>query len=140
MIYMKYLIIGLGEFGRTLAEELTENSNEVIGIDINEHKVNMIKDRISVSYILDATDPAALSQLPLKEMDCAIVAIGQSLDSSLRCVAALKENKLPRIYARAVDKAHMSILKAMDIQHIFIPEIYAAREYAHNIDSPESLL
>lgn len=30
---MKYLIIGLGNFGRTLAEELTDNDNEVIGIE-----------------------------------------------------------------------------------------------------------
>lgn len=35
---MKYLIIGLGNFGRTLAEELTDNDNEVIGIDNDEMK------------------------------------------------------------------------------------------------------
>lgn len=43
---MKYLIIGLGNFGRTLAEELTDNDNEVIGIDNDERVVEEIKDRI----------------------------------------------------------------------------------------------
>ena len=129
---MKYLIIGLGEFGRTLALELTDKLNDVIGIDSNEHRVNYIKDRISLTYIMDATEPLALAELPLKEVDCAIVAIGQSMDSSLRTVAALKENGVANIYARAIDDTHLSILKAMNIQKIFIPEKYAAQMYVKN--------
>lgn len=129
---MKYLIIGLGEFGSTLALELTDKLNDVIGIDSNEHRVNYIKDRISLTYIMDATEPLALAELPLKEVDCAIVAIGQSMDSSLRTVAALKENGVANIYARAIDDTHLSILKAMNIQKIFIPEKYAAQMYVKN--------
>ncbi len=129
---MKYLIIGLGEFGRTLALELTDKLNDVIGIDSNEHRVNYIKDRISLTYIMDATEPLALAELPLKEVDCAIVAIGQSMDASLRTVAALKENGVANIYARAIDDTHLSILKAMNIQKIFIPEKYAAQMYVKN--------
>ena len=129
---MKYLIIGLGEFGRTLALELTDKLNDVIGIDSNEHRVNYIKDRISLTYIMDATEPLALAELPLKEVDCAIVAIGQSMDASLRTVAALKEDGVANIYARAIDDTHLSILKAMNIQKIFIPEKYAAQMYVKN--------
>ena len=129
---MKYLIIGLGEFGRTLALELTDKLNAVIGIASNEHRVNYIQDRISLTYIMDATGPLALAELPLKEVDCAIVAIGQSMDSSLRTVAALKENGVANIYARAIDDTHLSILKAMNIQKIFIPEKYAAQMYVKN--------
>ena len=114
---MKCLIIGLGNFGRTLAVELSDNGHDVIGIDKSEHCVDMVKDRISVSYIMDATEGLSLKSLPLNEIDCAIVAIGQSMDSSLRTVAALKELSVKNIYARALDDTHMSILKAMDIKN-----------------------
>lgn len=130
---MKCLIIGLGNFGRTLAVELSDNGHEVIGIDKNEHCVEMVKDRISVSYIMDATEGLSLKSLPLNEIDCAIVAIGQSMDFSLRTVAALKELSVKNIYARALDDTHMSILKAMDIKKIYIPESYAAKIYAQKI-------
>ena len=93
----------------------------------------MVKDRISVSYIMDATEGLSLKSLPLNEIDCAIVAIGQSMDSSLRTVAALKELSVKNIYARALDDTHMSILKAMDIKKIYIPESYAAKIYAQKI-------
>ncbi len=127
---MKYLIIGLGNFGKTLAEELTEQGHDVIGIDINEHRVEDIKDSISVAYIIDATERMALKMLPLDEIDAAVVAIGHSMDSSLRAVSALKEFEVKKIYARAIDVTHMYILKAMNIKKIFIPESYAARVFA----------
>ncbi|HJH60356.1 MAG TPA: NAD-binding protein [Bacteroidetes bacterium] len=132
---MKYLIIGLGNFGKTLAEELIDKGHEVIGVDNNEHIVDNIKDRISLAYILDATERSSLKALPLDEIDCAIVAIGQSMDSSLRTVAALKELSVKRIYARALDETHQSILGAMNIEKIFIPECYAARIFAEKFSS-----
>ena len=88
---MKYLVVGLGSFGKTLAEALTDKGHDVIGVDSNEHRVEEIKDRISVAYIMDATERMALRELPLDEIDGAIVAIGQSMDYSLRAVAALKD-------------------------------------------------
>lgn len=127
---MKYIVIGLGNFGITLAEELTDSGHEVIGIDVNEHRVEEIKERISVAYIMDATERMALKALPLDEIDAVVVAIGQSMDASLRCVAALKELGVKNVYARALDKTHVSILSAMSIRKIFIPETYAARVFA----------
>ncbi len=135
---MKYLVIGLGNFGKTFAEELTDKGHEVIGIDIDEHRVDEIKNRISVAYIMDATELAALRVLPLDEIDCVVVAIGQSMDHSLRTVAALKELSVRRIYARALDATHESILRAMSIQKIFIPESYAARVFAHTFSEENS--
>ena len=44
---MKYLIVGLGNVGRTLAEQLTDMGHDVIGVDTNENRVDEIKDRIA---------------------------------------------------------------------------------------------
>lgn len=131
---MKYLIIGLGNFGSTLACKLTDMGHDVIGVDSCENRIEEIQEKISVSYILDATEKAALRSLPLDDIDFAIVAIGQSMDSSLRAVASLKELKVAHIYARALDQTHESILKAMNIQKIFIPETIAAGIIAERLD------
>lgn len=127
---MKYLIIGLGNVGSTLAGQLTDMGHDVIGVDTNESRIDIIKDRISMAYILDASQLGALAELPLDEVDTAIVAIGQSMDQSLRAVAALKELKIDNIYARAIDDVHRAILRAMSISCIFTPETYAARIFA----------
>lgn len=136
---MKYLVIGLGNFGSTLAEELTRKGNDVIGTDAQEQRVEEIKERISVAYIMDATDSAALQSLPLGDIDAVIVAIGQSLSASLRVVAALKKLSVKSIFVRAIDSVHLSILVAMNIEQIFIPESYAARIFADRIQKGEAL-
>lgn len=130
---MKYLVIGLGNFGKTLAEALTDKGHEVIGIDIHEPRVEEVKDRIALAYIMDASERTSLAALPLKEVDSAIVAIGQSMEASLRAVAALKELKLKRITARALDATHESILRAMSIDEIIIPESFAALAIAERM-------
>lgn len=132
---MKCLIIGLGNFGTTLATELTDQGHEVIGVDHLEQRVDDIKDNISIAYIMDTTERSALKQLPLDEIDCAIVAIGQSMGNSLRTVATLKELGVAKVYARAIDQTHQSIMRAMNIQKIFIPEQYAARIFAERLTS-----
>lgn len=136
---MKYLVIGLGHFGSTLAEELTRKGNDVIGTDAQEQRVEEIKERISVAYIMDATDSAALQSLPLGDIDAVIVAIGQSMSASLRVVAALKKLSVKSIFVRAIDSVHLSILVAMNIEQIFIPESYAARIFADRIQKGEAL-
>ena len=135
---MKYLVIGLGNFGSTLAATLTDMGHSVSGVDNNEHCIEEIKDRIDLAYIMDATERASLRSLPLDEIDCVIVAIGQSMDNSLRAVASLKELNVTNIIARALDTTHSSILRAMDINKILIPESYAARIFAEKILSNES--
>lgn len=136
---MKYLVIGLGNFGSTLAEEFTHHGDDVIGTDIMEQRVEDIKDRISVAYIMDATDHAALKTLPLSDIDAVFVTIGQSMSASLRAVAALKKLEVQNIYVRAIDSVHLSILDAMSIDKIFIPESYAARIFVNKFQKDESL-
>lgn len=132
---MKYLVIGLGNFGSTLACKLTDMGHDVIGVDCNEHRVEEIKEHISVAYIMDATEKSSLRGLPLDEIDLVVVAVGQSMDCSLRTVAALKELNMNCIYARALDSTHKSILMAMNVQKIFIPESYAAKVFADKFTS-----
>lgn len=38
-----------------------------------------------------------------------------------------------KVYARAIDATHQSILQAMQIKEIFIPEEYAARMFAQKL-------
>ena len=80
---MKYIIIGLGNYGGVLAEELSVLGHEVIGVDTNEHRVDVLKDKIATSFIIDATDEQSLSVLPLKDVVHKTVLEAFNLDSIL---------------------------------------------------------
>ena len=131
---MKYIIIGLGNYGGVLAEELSMLGNEVIGVDMNSHHVELLKDKIAASFIMDATDEEALLALPLKEVDVVIVCIGENLGASVRVVAMLKKIGTKRIMARAVDEVHKMILEAFGLDRILTPEKEAARTLVRLLD------
>ena len=131
---MKYIIIGLGNYGSVLAEELSALGHEVIGVDTNERRVDVLKDKIATSFIIDATDEQSLSVLPLKDVDVVIVAIGENFGASIRVVAFLKKNGVKHIYARAVDEVHKTVLEAFNLDSILTPEEEAARSLVQLLD------
>ncbi len=131
---MKCIIIGLGNYGGVLAEELSLLGNEVIGVDSNEQRADSLKDKLATVFIIDATDEASLSVLPLNDIDLVIVAIGENLGASIRVIALLKQKKVKHIYARAIDNVHKSILEAFNLDKILTPESDAARELVGLLD------
>lgn len=74
---MKYLVIGLGTYGRELAINLSLQGNEVIGVDHRSENIEAVKEQLMTVYELDAKDENSLKLLPLKNMDIVIVAIGE---------------------------------------------------------------
>lgn len=125
---MRYLIIGLGIYGSNLARDLTDKGHEIIGADNRKTNVDAIKDYISTVYLLDATEEASLSLLPLNNVDLVIVAIGENFGASVKVVALLKKLKVKHIYARAIDTLHESILNSFNLDRILTPEQRAAQD------------
>ena len=124
---MKYLIIGLGNYGGVLAEELTTLGHEVVGVDSEELQAERYKDKVATTYVLDVTDEMALSVLPLNSVDIVIVAIGENFGASVRIVSLLKKHNVKHVYARAVDEVHKAVLDAFSLERILTPEKDAAR-------------
>lgn len=131
---MKYIIIGLGNYGHVLAEELSALGHEVIGADISESRVDSIKDKVATAFVIDATDELSLAVLPLNSVDIVIVAIGENFGASIRVVALLKQKKVQHIYARAIDAVHRSVLEAFNLEKILTPEEDAARSLVQLLD------
>lgn len=131
---MKYIIIGLGNYGRILAEELSALGHEVIGADISENRVDIIKDKIATAFVIDATDEISLSVLPLNSVDVVIVAIGENFGASVRVVALLKQKQVKYIYARAIDAVHKAVLEAFGLEKILTPEEESARSLVQLLD------
>ena len=131
---MKCIIIGLGTYGRVLADEMSALGHEVIAADSDASRVERVKDICDAAFQIDACDELALGVLPLKKVDVVIVAIGSNLGASVRVVALLKKLGVKNIYARANDYVHKSILQAFDIEKILIPEERAARSLVRQMD------
>lgn len=126
---MKIVVIGLGYYGKSVAERLSEAGHEVICVDNRMSNIESIKDRVSAAFAFDATDMDALSSIPVKETDLCIVTIGEDLGASIRTIALLKKLGARHIFARASDPVHRSIVDAFNVDRIIMPEDDSARDF-----------
>lgn len=127
---MKYIVIGLGFFGSSLATKLTSLGHEVIGIDRRQERADELKDRVTRVMIMDCTKPNALMALPLSDADAVIVAVGEDIGSSVLILSLLKKQKVKRIIGRAINPLHQNILGELGIEEIVHPEEDTATELA----------
>ncbi len=130
---MKYIIIGLGNFGASLAQKLTSQGNEVIGIDTSMAKVDANKEKISHTICMDATDEHTVSGLPLKETDIVVVAIGEDQGANVMITAMFKNLEVKRLISRAINPLHEKILQAIGVDEIVHPEEEAAERWAKKL-------
>lgn len=130
---MKFIIIGLGSFGASLAQKLTALGNEVIGIDISMSKVDSYKENISYTICMDATDEFTVSGLPLKETDVVLVAIGENQGANIMATALLKNLKVKRLISRAINPLHEKVLQAIGVHEIVHPEEETAERWTKKL-------
>jgi len=130
---MKYIIIGLGNFGAPLGEKLTAMGNEVIGVDNHQSKVENLKETLSHTICMDATDELTMKGLPWKETDIVIVAIGEDQGANIMVTAMLKNLKVNRLISRAINPLHEKVLQAIGVDEIVHPEEETAERWSKKL-------
>jgi trk system potassium uptake protein TrkA len=130
---MKYMIIGLGNFGASIAQKLTAQGNEVIAIDTSMSKVEMYKEKISHTICMDATDEYTVRGLPLRDTDVVIIAIGEDERANLMSTALFKNLNVKRLISRAINPLHEKVLQAIGIDEIVHPEEESAERWAKKL-------
>jgi trk system potassium uptake protein len=130
---MKYIIVGLGSFGSSLAIKLTEMGNEVIGVDTSMKKIDALKDKISHAVCIDATDQFTITGLPLKDTDVVVVAIGEDQGANVMVTAIFKNQNVKRLISRAINPLHENVLQALGVDEIVHPEEETAERWAKKL-------
>jgi trk system potassium uptake protein TrkA len=97
----RVLVVGLGRFGRAVAETIMEARGEVVAVDTDMTRVEAVRDRVAVAAQLDSVEPEALREIGARAMDAAVVAIGEDFAAEVLTVALLKEIGIEQIIARA---------------------------------------
>jgi trk system potassium uptake protein len=130
---MNFVIIGLGNFGASLAKKLTALGHDVIGVDKDMEKVEFFKDTIKNTVSMDITDIHALKSLPLKDCDQVIVCIGDDFGSSVKTIALLKKLGVQRMYGRESSLIHKTVLNALGVSNTINPEYDTAVVFAEKL-------
>ncbi|NLZ17607.1 MAG: TrkA family potassium uptake protein [Desulfobulbaceae bacterium] len=128
------LIIGLGQFGMSLANTLSEKGVEVLAADRRRPLVEEAATFVTEAVTIDATDELELARLEPRLRDAAVCAIGDdSKESSIICTALLRQMGAPLVVARANDKMHQRILQLVGAHQVVNPEQEFGKRFANRL-------
>jgi trk system potassium uptake protein TrkA len=131
----RVLIIGLGTFGTTVAEELAAKGVEIIAVEVNETVMQAMAGRIPNIRVIDPIDASWLDSIDCSEIDHAIICIS-NLEQSILMTLQLLEKGIAGIYARASNEIHRKILTSIGATNVIFPEQDAARTLANKLTAP----
>lgn len=128
------LVIGLGQFGMSLARTLSEKGAEVLAVDKRKNLVEEAATFVTEAIVIDATDEAELARLEPGKRDAAVCAIGDdSKEASIICTALLRQMGSRVVIARANDKLHQRILQLVGAHQIINPEQEFGKRFANRL-------
>ncbi|MBE3583842.1 MAG: TrkA family potassium uptake protein [Limnochordaceae bacterium] len=126
----QFVVLGLGRFGTSVARTLYQLGFDVLGIDMDEQKVQEVSDQITHAVQADCTDEEALSALGVRNFDVGVVAIGD-LEASVLAVVILQELGVRTVIAKAVSELHGRVLEKVGANHVVYPERDMGVRVAH---------
>ena len=137
----QFAVIGLGRFGRAVCGSLHKLGYEVLGTDIDEKLVTQVLTQRLASHAiqLDSTEPEALKEAGIYEMDTVVVAIGNYLQESIITTLNVKEAGVEYVVAKASSEIHGKLLQRVGADHVVFPEHEAGCALAETITKPAIL-
>lgn len=130
-----FAVLGLGNFGKNLAETIAEMGFDVLAVDRDEEEVNNISANVTHAIVGDVMDENFIKSMGLRNFDAAIVAIGGEVHSSVLLTLMLKEEGVKRIVARAQSELHSRVLRKVGADKVVFPEKDMGVRVAHNLIS-----
>ncbi len=123
------LIIGLGRFGKHMAQKFSEQGNDILAVDTDEDRVNAVLPFVTDAQIGDATNEMFVESLGVANFDLCVVAIGDNFQSSLETTSLLKDMGARFVLSRASRDVHAKFLLRNGADEV----VYTEKETAERL-------
>lgn len=135
----RFAIIGLGNFGASVARNLAREGCRVTAVDIDKAKVQALVDDVELAVVGDSTVYVFLEKLSVNGFDAVIVSTGKDSHASILIALHLKELGAKKIIVKANSEDHAKVLLKVGADEAVIPEQRMAERVALSLSRPNML-
>lgn len=132
-------VIGLGNFGFSVAQHLAVRGCQVVCVDQDMEKVQAIKDFVLHAVQADATDESALRAIGISEVEVAVISLGDNREASILAAMILQDLGVKEIVVKVVSDLHARVLKRLGVSRVVFPEKDMGRRVAEKLVAPRIL-
>ncbi len=120
------LVVGMGQFGRRLADQMQELGNAVMIVDVNAEIIEELAPRFLDAQIADCTRENVVRALDVGQFDICFVAIGDNFAAAMMIVSVLKSEGAKYVVAKANKELQAKLLSRVGADEVLYPEREAA--------------
>jgi trk system potassium uptake protein len=118
----RFVVIGLGNFGSSLAEALHAKGHEVIALDPDERAVDRIAPFVSRAAVGDGRDVQTLDRIGARGADAGVVSTGDDITASILSSMALHDIGIRDVYVKVISRNHARVMERMGVTESIFPE------------------
>jgi trk system potassium uptake protein TrkA len=118
----RFVVIGLGNFGSSVAESLHSKGHEVIAIDPSEAAVDRIAPFVSRAAVGDGRSMQVLEKIGAKEADAGVVSTGDDITASILATMVLHDLRVRDVYVKVISRDHARVMERIGVTESIFPE------------------
>ena len=118
----RFVVVGLGNFGSSVAEALHAEGFEVVAVDTDEDAVDRIAVRVTRAAVGDGRSIGTLEQAGARGADAGIVSTGDDITASILATMALRDLGVRAVYVKVVSFDHARVMEKMGVTETIFPE------------------
>ncbi len=125
----RFVVVGLGNFGASVAESLHFTKHEVVAVDASEDAVDRIAPHVTRAAVGDGRNLQVLERAGAKGADAGVVSTGDDITASILASLALKDLGVREVYVKVVSIDHARVMEKLGVTETIFPE----RESGHRL-------
>jgi trk system potassium uptake protein len=118
----RFIVIGLGNFGLSVAEALHAQGHDVIAIDPNEDAVDRIAPHVTRAAVGDGRQVQTLERVGAKGADAGVVSTGDDITASILATMALRDLGVEDVYVKVISQDHARVMERIGVTETIFPE------------------
>ncbi|WP_152053673.1 potassium channel family protein [Tautonia marina] len=131
----RFVVVGLGNFGHTIAAKLHEQGHEVVAVDTDEDAVDRIAPYVNTAAVGDGRQIETLKRLGTEKADVGVVSTGDDITASILATMAMKDLKVEDIFVKVISLNHARVMDKIGVTESIFPERESALRLATRIAS-----
>jgi len=118
----RFVVVGLGNFGSSVAESLSAQRHEVIAVDMNEDSVDRIAPIVARAAVGDGKNLKTLERIGARDADAGVVSTGDDITASILTTMALHDIGVRDVYVKVISADHARVMERLGVTETIFPE------------------
>lgn len=131
----RFIVIGLGNFGASVAEALHAAGHDVVALDTSELAVDRVSPYVARAAVGDGRESRTLERLGARDADAAVVSTGDDITASVLSTLTLRDLGVREIYVKVVSREHARVMEKLGVTETIFPERESALRLGRRIAS-----